>query len=418
VTVLDAPRDARPRLVLTGGLRADALRDEVAIVTGAGGGIGFEAARSLALLGARVVIAEIDAATAEQAARSIVDEIGSELATSIPTDVGDEAAIAHLVTETETRFGRIDVVVNNATFAPTGDAVWETPVEDWDRSYRVNVRGPALLGRACLPGMIARGHGTFVLVSSTGGPYQSAYESMKAAQVSIAAALDAELAETGVRAFTIGPGLVPTQTALAAVERLLPRLGLSEAEFLQMTASTRISVEAAGAGFAAAVAMSERYAGQEISSTQALIDAGIALPDEPTGFDTDGPAATMTTPDASDGTIDLATRVRTTLAEQADGWRRRSFFERQWMLRDFKQRVGMPVEACLEGLVALEGALRDRRPPPGAMATTVARLAAFYGHLADLARGYVKDATEREEQVRVVDGWREDADRLAATLAG
>ena len=138
----------------------------------------------------------------------------------------------------------------------------------------------------------------FVCVSSAGGPYQAAYESLKAAQVALASSLEVELSGTGVVAFTIGPGLVPTQTAVAAVQRLLPRLGLSGAEFLRLTRSTLISVEAAGAGFAAAIAMADRYAGQEISSTQALVDAGITLPEVPV-FPLPGGEPELPTPAAS-----------------------------------------------------------------------------------------------------------------------
>ena len=132
------------------------------------------------------------------------------------------------------RFGPIDIVLNNAAVAPVGETVAATPITDWDRSYAVNMRGPVLLARACLPSMISRGRGTFVCVSSTGGPFLGAYESLKAAQVALANTLDAELAETGVTAFTIGPGLVPTATASAAIERLAPKLGLSLDDFYEM----------------------------------------------------------------------------------------------------------------------------------------------------------------------------------------
>ena len=315
----------------------------------------------------------------------------------------------------------MDVVLNNATAAPTGDAVWETAIADWDRSYAVNLRGPALLARACLPGMIARGSGVFACVSSAGGPYQAAYESLKAAQIALSSALDAELSGTGVVAFTIGPGLVPTSTAVAAVQRLLPRLGLSGAEFLELTRSTLISVEAAGAGFAAAIAMADRYAGQEISSTQALADAGITLPELPVPFPLPGGDTVAPAPAPIPDSIavpDLALRcgrVRRTLSEQAEGWRSRPFFERQWMLRDFKQRTGMPVEGMSELLAGLERSLEagqvrpllEQRPQLG-------KLTAFYAHLGDLARGYVRDPVERDAQLETVAGWQTEVSELIA----
>ncbi len=271
-------------LISTGHLGPECLANKVAIVTGGGRGIGLEASRALLWLGARVVIAEIDLQAASAAASELANDWGADRVLAVPTDVADDAAVVRLLETTLSAFGAVDAVLNNATAAPTGDAVWETAIADWDRSYAVNLRGPALLARACLPGMIERGSGVFACVSSAGGPYQAAYESLKAAQIALSSALDAELSGTGVVAFTIGPGLVPTATAVAAVQRLLPRLGLSGAEFLELTRSTRISVEAAGAGFAAAIAMADRYAGQEISSTQALADAGITLPELPVPF--------------------------------------------------------------------------------------------------------------------------------------
>jgi NAD(P)-dependent dehydrogenase (short-subunit alcohol dehydrogenase family) len=311
------------------------------------------------------------------------------------------------------RSSRIDVVLNNATFAPAGKAVVESSVDAWDRSYAVNLRGPVLLARACLPEMIARRHGVFVCVSSTGGPYLAPYETLKSAQLALANSLDAELEGTGVTAFTIGPGLVPTDTAIAAIERVAPRLGMSVEMFWETNQGAVVSVEAAGAGFAAAIALAERYAGQEISSTQALVDAGIRLASSLDRSNGEGHLGDLSS------ILGTCQRVRATLVEQSAGWKERSFFERQWMLRDFKQRAGMPVERWLESLGQLEERLsdgrlhgvRDQRP-------ALERLAAFYGHLGELARGYVKDPRQRDEQLELTAGWKADVERLIEELSG
>ena len=394
-------------LIASGTLARDALVGETVVVTGAGHGIGFEAARSLLWLGANVAIAEIDEAAGREAEARLAAEFAPDRVLFLTTDVANEDAVRAHVAAARTRFGRIDVVLNNATFAPVGMAVVESSVDAWDRSYAVNLRGPVLLARACLPEMIARRHGVFVCVSSTGGPYLAPYEAVKAAQLTLANSLDAELEGTGVTAFTIGPGLVPTDTAIAAIERVAPRLGMSVAAFWEMNQGAVVSVEAAGAGFAAAIALAARYAGQEISSTQALVDAGVSLessPDRPTGEGRLGDLSSI---------LSMCQRVRATLAEQSSGWKERSFFERQWMFRDFKQRAGMPVERWLETLGQLEERLsagsldgvRDQRSALG-------RLAAFYGHLGDLARGYVKDPRQRDEQLELTAGWKADVERL------
>jgi NAD(P)-dependent dehydrogenase (short-subunit alcohol dehydrogenase family) len=410
-------------LISTGHLDQTCLAGKVAIVTGGGRSIGLAASRALLWMGARVVVAEIDEEAAAAAVAGLAGEWGADRIRAVPTDVADEADVARLLETVRSTFGAVDVVLNNATAAPTGDAVWETEITDWDRSYAVNLRGPALLARACLPEMVERKSGVFVCVSSAGGPYQAAYESLKAAQVALASSLEGELSGTGVVAFTIGPGLVPTETAVAAVQRLLPRLGLSGAEFLRLTRPTLISVEAAGAGFAAAIAMANRYAGQEISSTQALVDAGITLPETPVSFPLLVGEPKLPTPAGLSSVAvpaELAARcrrVRITLSEQVEGWRQRSFFERQWMLRDFKQRAGMPVERWVELLEGFERALDAGQVDPlFEHREQLAKLAGFYAHLGDLAHSYVKDPLEREAQLQTVADWEQEVRDLIAEV--
>jgi hypothetical protein len=270
--------------------------------------------------------------------------------------------------------------------------------------------------------MLIAGRGVLVSVSSTGGPYLGAYETLKAAQLTLAETLDAELAGTGVIAFTIGPGLVATATAAAAIALVAPKLGLSLDEFYSMNRGALVSVEAAGAGFAAAVALAERYAGQEISSTQALIDAGIAIPDElavPVGVTV---AATVDTPVAGlrarHEAAGLCATVTDTLARQVAGWHARSFFERQWMVRDFRKRAGMPIERWIDTLRRL-GQQLDSAPEGQLLAgpLPLPALSAYYAHIGDLARGYVKNPAERESQLALIRGWQSEVDQLQAELS-
>ncbi|HTP07780.1 MAG TPA: SDR family oxidoreductase, partial [Anaerolineae bacterium] len=373
-------------LISTGNLTRAALAHLVVVVTGAGGGIGYEAARALLWLGARVIIAEVDQRKGTEAAQCLTHEFGADNVLFVPTDVGSEEDVQHLAREAQHRFGQVDVVLNNATLAPLGKPVHESAINDWDVSYRVNLRGPVLLAQAFLPGMLARRHGIFACVSSKGSAYMGAYESMKTAQVHLAETLDAELENTEVIAFTIGPGLVPTETALAGVQHLAPLMGLSLDEFYQMNQGAILSVEAAGAGFAAAIALAEQFKGQEISSLQALIAAQIEVPSQST---------TEQTPSAGASTraLSLCQQVRRTLEEQAQGWQQRSIFERQWMLRDFKKNAGLPVEQWLTALAQLEQQLAVSQPINVKTLPPLDRLAEFYIHMGDLAKGYEKDQT-------------------------
>jgi NAD(P)-dependent dehydrogenase (short-subunit alcohol dehydrogenase family) len=400
-------------LIATGSLSANGLSGRVVLVTGAGGGIGFEAARSLLGLGACVVIAEIDEACGRDAEARLAATWTDDRILFVPADVADEASVVRIREAAERRFGKVDVVLNNATFSPVGTAVVETPIATWDRSYAVNLRGPVLLARAFLPAMIARKSGAFICVSSTGGPFLAPYETVKAAQLALANSLDAELAGTGVIAFTIGPGLVPTRTATDAVNTLAPRLGMTVEDFWAQNAGAVLSVEAAGAGFAAAVALASRYAGQEISSSQALIDAGIELPAAQPSPSASAPAFVRDPKSAAQA----CEAVLKTLAEQSAGWQQRSFFERQWMQRDFKHGVGKPAERCLETLESL-GPQLAAGDPTGFLAErpTLEKLAGYYGHLAELARGYVKDPLQREEQLRIIGSWRAEVERLLGVV--
>lgn len=173
-----------------------------------------------------------------------------------------------------------------------------------------------------------------------------------------------------------------------------------------------ISVEAAGAGFAASIALAAKFHGQLISAKPALFAAGIALPDEG-----DGTVAFRLSAEEFDRALAACRKVRATLREQADGWQKRPLFERQWTVRDFRKEAGMPVEEWLEGLDKMEAALaaRDADALAG-LRLSIDRLAGYYGHLAKLAADYYKDPAKRDEYVGIVLGWQREAEELAGAL--
>jgi len=388
-------------------LKPKALRGETVVVTGAGGGIGYEAARAFLWLGANVVIAEVNATNGERAEEKLGSEFDPARVMFVHTDVGDEASVMSLYRDSVQRFGKVDVIINNATIAVLGQVV-DLPIEEWDRSYHVNLRGPVLMAKIFLPDMIQRDHGVFVCVSSTGTAFLGGYETFKAAQVHLANTLDAELESTGVIAFTIGPGLVPTETASKAVEQLAPQMGLSVEAFFEMNRNAVLSVEEAGAGFAAAVVFAEKFRGQEISSIQALKAADISF----------GAAKTSLQPDdlnsdQREQAQALCEQVYTTLKEQSEGWKSRSLFERQWVIRDFKKTAGMPVDEWLLVLKTLAESLRGE----GAVTSPpLDKLAGYYEHLAELAKGYEKVPAKLEANLRHIDGWQDEVQALINML--
>ncbi len=396
-------------IIATGMLSKQSLTGKIAVVTGAGGGIGYEACRSLLWLGCRTVIAEINKRTGQQAAQNLNSEFGPDSAFFIRTDVGEECSIRRLAKEAIRHYGKVDIIINNATVATLGP-VADVPVKAWDASYRVNLRGPVLMARAFVPDMKKRSYGVFVCVSSLGTAYMGAYESLKAAQVHLSSTLDAELENTGVFAFTIGPGFVPTQTALSALPALASLMGTSMDELRVILKEQTISVEAAGAGFAAAVALAERFKGQETASLPALVAAGIEIPKE------DSTKVSFTDQQCA-AILGLSRKVRQTLAEQSAGWKQRSIFEQQWLIRSFKKHAGMTVEQWLDLLGRLEQAAAAHSSDGlGAIHVPPGGLAGYYANLYEMGKGYIKDPAEREKNLAIVRGWQDDAEELERLL--
>ena len=388
-------------------LKPDALRGETVIVTGAGGGIGYKAAHALLWLGANVVIAEINPQNGRKAEVTLEKEFGKERVLFVQTDVGDEESVKNLYNLSILAFGKVDVVINNATIAVLGNVV-DVPIEQWDKSYHVNLRGPVLMAKYFIPDMLKRNHGVFTCVSSTGTAFLGGYETFKAAQVHLANTLDAELEGTNVIAYTIGPGLVPTETASSAVGQLAPQMGMSVEQFFEMNKGVVLSVEEAGAGFALSILFAEKFKGQEISSIQALKAANINF-----GRGEDDQVLEKMSIERRKQVQALCEAVYVTLKEQSEGWKGRSLFERQWVIRDFKKTAGMPVEEWLSSLERLTENLRGDGP---ITSLPLGKLTGYYEHLAELAKGYEKDAMKLEENLRQVYRWRDEVMALQKLL--
>lgn len=183
----------------------------VAIVTGGGGGLGLAIGRELAADGLRVVLADRDVAAAREAASRLADVAGGERARAYELDVTDPDSVSRLVRGVGERFGRIDVVVNNAGIETT-DRLEELDLEHWDATMDVNARGPMLMCRASVPFWRRQRTGCVVNVGSrtwlSGG--NAAYVSSKAALVGLTRSLATELGPLGVRANLVAPSFVRT----------------------------------------------------------------------------------------------------------------------------------------------------------------------------------------------------------------
>jgi hypothetical protein len=160
--------------------------------------------------------------------------------------------------------------------------------------------------------------------------------------------------------------------------------------------------------------MAERYTGQEISSAQALLDAGIALPDENQPV-----AQTKLTDEQFEQALVTCRRVRSTLAEQSAGWKERSIFEQQWLIRTFKQYARMPVAEWLKALEQMENRLEAQDANGlAAIQAPLDGLASYYAHLYKMAEGYIKDPAQREAQLAIVSSWQADVSQLKEYVRG
>jgi hypothetical protein len=170
-------------------------------------------------------------------------------------------------------------------------------------------------------------------------------------------------------------------------------------------------VEAAGAGFAAAVALAEQFKGQETASMPALIAAGIELPK-------DGPTIQITYTQADCEQIQALTgKVRSVLAEQTGGWKQRSVFEQQWLIRSFKKYAGMTVEEWLQTLDRLGQAAEGHSSDDlAAIRAPLGALASYHGYMYEMGKGYIKDPLEREKNLAIVRTWQSDAETLGHLL--
>jgi NAD(P)-dependent dehydrogenase (short-subunit alcohol dehydrogenase family) len=188
------------------------LTGKVIIVTGASRGIGAAAAAALARAGARVMLVARTGRLAAQVARDISESGGLASATSC--DVSDYAAVEAVVAETESRFGPIDALINNAgVIEPIATIATGNPV-DWARNVQINLVGAYNPVRALLPRMIKAGVGTIVNVSSGAAlrPLEgwSAYCSAKAGMAMLTQAIRLETTATGIRVFGFQPGTTDT----------------------------------------------------------------------------------------------------------------------------------------------------------------------------------------------------------------
>jgi NAD(P)-dependent dehydrogenase (short-subunit alcohol dehydrogenase family) len=189
------------------------LRGQVAIVTGGSRGIGRAIGRKLARAGAAVIVAARTGADADR----VVGEIGYDggTALAVACDVTNASDVGRMVAAALDRFGRIDVVVNNAGISPVEKELQDLTEDEWDRVLGVNLKGAFLVCRAVAPTLIAQTGGVIVNIASIAGvlpiPRESAYIASKAGLIGLSRALAFDWAKYGIRVHAVAPGYIATE---------------------------------------------------------------------------------------------------------------------------------------------------------------------------------------------------------------
>ncbi len=207
------------------------LPDRVAIVTGAGQGLGRAFARAFAETGAISIVAEIDKTRGDNVAREI-EQAGGQ-AMPVVVDIGDEKSVDAMVQAVTAKFGRVDILVNNAAVFSTLKMrpFTEIPLDEWERVLRVNITGTYLCCRAVAAPMKARGWGRIINISSgsitLGRPNYLHYTTSKSALIGMSRSMARELGPSGITVNAILPGATFTE---------VPRETVTEAQKAQLIA--------------------------------------------------------------------------------------------------------------------------------------------------------------------------------------
>ena len=210
------------------------LEGKVALVTGAGRGIGKAIALLLGTAGCRVMLAARSRDQLAEVEREIMGRKGT--AAVVPCDLTRDDDIEKLVSECRRNFGAVDILINNAGWGKRAPVV-KARVEDWDQTFRLNLRAPMLLAQRLLPAMIEKGEGAVINIGSVSGKSGeangAAYSASKFGLIGFTQSLYEEVREHGVKVSVILPGFV--DTPLIPPNRQLDRSKMIRADDIAQT---------------------------------------------------------------------------------------------------------------------------------------------------------------------------------------
>jgi len=261
--------------------RSMKLSNRIALITGAGRGIGRAIAFAFAREGAPVALAARTATQVEQVANEVATETGVKTL-PVVCDVADPASIQSLFAKVLESFGRgPDILVNNAGIAQSAPLV-KTADDLWQRHLAINLSGTFYCTRAALPAMLERGWGRIINVASiagkTGAPYIAAYSASKHGVLGLTRSVAMEVAAKGVTVNAICPGYVDTEMTSQGIANITAKTGRSESEaletILKMSPQHRLVTAEEVAALALLLASEE---GRSINGQAINVDGGTVL---------------------------------------------------------------------------------------------------------------------------------------------
>lgn len=332
----------------------------MAIITGAGRGIGKELARTLSWLGATVIIAEIN-----DYGKNVEDLIKSEggNALFVKTDVSNEEDIKNLEEIAINTFGRVDILINNAYVGSAGE-ILNISMEDWDKVYRVNIRGAIFAIKTFLPYMIKQNAGVINTVTSAEGwPYMAPYFATKTALMSIGKSLASELDDTNISVFVFAPGMIDTPGLQEYIPVLAPKYGMTEHEFKTQGVNPGyeglMPAEHCAAGWAYCIVNAQEYHGQVGEPFLPLLQKGLIRPKKRNGSKDLKPGKKIDFKEKISDTVIYSEKVLGIVEKIQIEISDLGIMARKWMNRTFSKRCGMRIEKCIEVMTELDNKIHQ-----------------------------------------------------------
>ena len=342
------------------GISKNSLTNKVAIITGAGRGIGKELARALAWLGAKVAIAEIN-----EYGKEVEDLICSEGGTAlfVKTDVSKEEDIKNLEKAVIKRFGKVNILINNAYMTSAG-TINEISIEDWDKIYNVNIRGAVYAIKTFLPYMIKQNDGIINTVTSAEGwPYMAPYFATKTALTSIGISLAAELENTNISVFVFGPGMIDTPGLQEYSRILAPKYGMTEEEFKNQGVNPGydglMPADHCAAGWAYTIVYAKEYHGQIAEPFSPLLKLGLISPEKKKSLIKKKNHSETDLKIFISEIIENSQNVYALIEKLYQETNNLGLLAKKWMNRTFAKRCGMKIEKCVETITELDKEIQE-----------------------------------------------------------